>query len=133
MLRKAFFFFRFLYYTYPSSFSDVSIVMLFHLYSIRNPKSLWDCNFSSYPWYGSLYCDCVTEPMTMGLRTMRETHKINNLKSLNIFLIFIFVVFVVDDPYFDRIFKMILIFTEYLKWSSFSQFVFYLVLFCNVV
>jgi len=41
--------------------------------------------------------------------------------------------FVADDPHFNRMFKMILIFTECLKWSSFSQFVFYLVLFCNVV
>jgi len=45
----------------------------------------------------------------------------------------IFVVFVTDDPHFDRMFKMVLIFTECLKWSSFSQFVFYLVLFCNAV
>jgi len=36
-------------------------------------------------------------------------------------------VFIVDCPPFDRMFKMVLIFTECLKWSSFSQFVFYLV------
>jgi len=30
-------------------------------------------------------------------------------------------------------FKMVLIFTECLKWSSFSQFMFYLVLFCDTV
>jgi len=41
-------------------------------------------------------------------------------------------VFVADGLYFDRMFKMVLIFTECLKWSSFSQFVFYLVLFVTL-
>jgi len=40
--------------------------------------------------------------------------------GLNIFLVLIFVVFVADGPHFDRIFKMVLILTECLKWSSFS-------------
>jgi len=56
-----------------------------------------------------------------------------NFLGLNTFLVLIFVVFVVDGPHFDRMFKMVLIFIECLKWSSFSQFVFYLVLFCNAV
>jgi len=38
-------------------------------------------------------------------------------------------VFVVDGPHFDTMFKIVIILTEYLKWSSFLQFVFYLVLF----
>jgi len=54
-------------------------------------------------------------------------YKLN--KGLNTVLVLIFVVFLVDGPHFDRMFKMVLIFTECLKWSSFSQFVFYLVLF----
>ena len=55
------------------------------------------------------------------------------MKDLNTFLVLIFVVFVADVPHFHRMFKMVLIFTECLEWSSFSQFVFYLVLFCNAV
>jgi len=35
--------------------------------------------------------------------------------GLNTFLVLISVVFVADDPHFDRIFKMVLIFTECLK------------------
>ena len=50
------------------------------------------------------------------------------LLGLNTFLVLIFVVFVADGPL-----KMVLIFTECLEWSSFLQFVFYLVLLCNVV
>jgi len=46
-------------------------------------------------------------------------------------LVLILVVFVADGPHFDRMFKMVLMFTECLKWSSFSQFVFYLVLSCT--
>jgi len=53
--------------------------------------------------------------------------------GLNTFLVLIFAVFVADGPHFDKMFKMVLIFTEYLKWSSFSQFVFYLVIFCDAV
>jgi len=53
--------------------------------------------------------------------------------GLNTFLVLIFVVFVANGPHFHRMFKMILIFTECLEWSSFLQFVFYLVLFCNAV
>jgi len=53
--------------------------------------------------------------------------------GLNTFLVLIFVVFVADDPHFDRMFKMVLICIECLKWFSFSQFVFYLVFFCNAV
>jgi len=48
---------------------------------------------------------------------------------LNTFLVFIFVVVVVDGPHFHKMFKMVLNFTECLEWSSFSQFVFYLVFF----
>jgi len=44
-------------------------------------------------------------------------------------MILIFVMFVADDPHFDRMFKMVIIFTECLKWSSFSQFMFYLIFF----
>jgi len=44
-------------------------------------------------------------------------------------LVLIFVLFVVDGPHFDIMFKMVIILTQCLKWSSFSQFVFYLVLF----
>ena len=55
------------------------------------------------------------------------------LKGLNTFLVLIFVVFVADGPHFHIMFKMVLIFTKCLEWSSFSQFVFYLVLFYNVV
>jgi len=41
--------------------------------------------------------------------------------GLNTFLvIIIFVVFVGDDSHFDRMLKMVFIFTECLKWSSFS-------------
>jgi len=50
---------------------------------------------------------------------------------LNTFLVLIFVVFVAYDPHFATMFKMVIIFTECLKWSSFSQFMFYLVLVCN--
>jgi len=39
----------------------------------------------------------------------------------------------VDDPRFDKMFKMILISIECLKWSSFSQFVSYFVLYCDAV
>ena len=46
---------------------------------------------------------------------------------LKYLFVLVFVVFVVDDPHFDKMFKMVLIFIECLKWSSFSQFVFYLV------
>jgi len=53
--------------------------------------------------------------------------------GLNTFFVLIFVVFVADGPHFDRMFKMILIFIECLKWSSFSEFVFYLVIFCDAV
>jgi len=53
--------------------------------------------------------------------------------GLNTFLVLIFVVFVADGPHFDRMFKMVLMFTKCLKWFSFSQFVFYLVIFCNAV
>jgi len=53
--------------------------------------------------------------------------------GLNTFLVLIFVMFVADGPHFDIMFKMVLIFTECLKWSPFSQFVFYLVLFCDAV
>jgi len=53
--------------------------------------------------------------------------------GLNTLLVLIFVVFVADDAHFDRMFKMVIIFTGCLKWSSCSQFVFYLVLFCNVI
>jgi len=55
--------------------------------------------------------------------------------GLNIFFLFLFVVFVVDDPHFDKdkMFKIVIILSECLKWSSFSQFVFYLVIFCDVV
>ena len=42
------------------------------------------------------------------------------------FFVLIFVVFV-DGPHIDRMFKIVLIFTQSLKWSLFSQFVFYLV------
>jgi len=35
--------------------------------------------------------------------------------GLNTFLILIFVVFVADSPHFDKMFKMVLIFTECLK------------------
>ena len=38
--------------------------------------------------------------------------------GLNTFLVLIFVVFVADDPHFHRMFKMVLIFTECLEWSS---------------
>jgi len=44
-----------------------------------------------------------------------------------------FVVFVADGPHFDKMFKMVLIFTKGLKWSSFSQLVFYLVYFSDAV
>jgi len=37
------------------------------------------------------------------------------LLGLNTFLVLIFVMFVVDGPHFDRMFKMILIFIECLK------------------
>jgi len=39
--------------------------------------------------------------------------------GLNTFVVLIFVVFVADYTHFDRIFKMVLIFTECLKWFSF--------------
>jgi len=55
------------------------------------------------------------------------------IKDLNTFFVLIFVVFVVDGSHFDRMFKMVIIFTECLKGSSFSQFVFYLVFFCDAV
>jgi len=54
-------------------------------------------------------------------------------KDLNTFLVLIFVMFVADDPHFNIMFKMVIILTKYLKWSLFSQFMFYLVLFCNAV
>jgi len=38
---------------------------------------------------------------------------------LKYFFVLILTVFVVDDPHFDRIFRMIIILTECLKWSSF--------------
>jgi len=50
---------------------------------------------------------------------------------LKYLFVLIFVMFVVDDPHVDKIFKIVLILIECLKWFSFSQFVFYLVLFCN--
>jgi len=53
--------------------------------------------------------------------------------GLNTFLVLIFVVFVADGLHFNRMFKIVLIFTECLKWSSYLQFVFYLVIFCNAV
>jgi len=53
--------------------------------------------------------------------------------GLNTFFVLILVVFVTDGPHFDRIFKMVIICIECLKWSSFSQFVFYLVIFCDAV
>jgi len=43
--------------------------------------------------------------------------------SLNTFSVLIFVLFVADS-HFDRMFEMVLIFTECLKWSLFSLFVF---------
>jgi len=52
---------------------------------------------------------------------------------MNIFKVLILVVFVADGPHLDTMFKMVLIFTECLKWSSFSQFVIYLVFFCNAI
>jgi len=42
-------------------------------------------------------------------------------------------VFVADGPHFDKMFKMVIILTECLKWFSFSQFMFYLILFCDTV
>jgi len=50
--------------------------------------------------------------------------------GLNTFLVLIFVVFVADGSHFDRMFKMVPIFIECFKWSSFLRFVFYLVIFC---
>jgi len=47
--------------------------------------------------------------------------------------VFNFVVFVADGSHFDTRFKMVLNFTECLKWCSFSQFMFYLVIFWNAV
>jgi len=41
------------------------------------------------------------------------------LLGLNTFLVLIFVVFVTDGPHFDKMFKMVVILTECLKWSSF--------------
>jgi len=55
------------------------------------------------------------------------------IKDINIFFVLIFVVLVVDDPHFDRIFKIVVICTKCLKWSSFSQFMFYLVIICDSV
>jgi len=55
------------------------------------------------------------------------------LSGLNTFFILIFVMFVTDGPHLDIMFKMVFILTECLKWSSFSQFVFYLVFSCDAV
>jgi len=64
---------------------------------------------------------------------INELIMLYNNVGLNTFFILIFVAFVADGPHFDRIFKMIIILTDSLKWSSFSQFVFYLVIFCDTV
>jgi len=75
-------------------------------------------------------CKCVSKNKQLKSRT-----QLNIIIKVRFKYIFgpIFVVFVADDPHFDRMFKMVIIFTECLKWSSFSQFVFYLVLFGNAV
>jgi len=52
-----------------------------------------------------------------GILDMRvDTKKgMTKIKGLNIFFVLIFVVFSVDDPHFDRIFKMILVCIKCLK------------------